>query len=121
MIKKIKLATAIFAFLGLIAITNAVMASKATLVLFYTSWDVNSRQALSVVQQAVENSAGKVSLYKINIDKPSAPEEASNLGLSIPNKAPSIFIINDNKVLYQGGFKTETPVDIKRIIDNTVR
>lgn len=115
---KISLALLITAVFSSVAFA----ASKATLVLFYTNWDVASRQALSNVQQSVDATSGKVALYKINIDKPSAPEEAARYGISIPNKAPFIIIVNnDNKILYQGSYKSESSADVKKIIDLNVK
>jgi thiol-disulfide isomerase/thioredoxin len=104
--KKILLGLSIALIMGLTLGRSVMMgwaATRGNIVLFTANWCASCREVNPIVQEiATQNSLG---ITQIDVDAQTAPKQARNYGLSIPNDGPpQVYYVDRGRstLLYNG-------------------
>jgi len=104
--KRVLLSLSVALIMGLAlgrSVTMGWAATRASIILFNANWCASCREVTPIVQDiASQNSLG---FTQIDVDAQTAPKEARNYGLSIPNDGPpQVYFVDRGRstLLYNG-------------------
>lgn len=106
---------------GILISSLAFAVDKVRVVYFYTDWNARCRRAEPVIQTVINSYQGRVDYVRLNMDQPSTPDRATQLGITVPRSIPYIIVLDKNgNVATEFPYTSQTPEQLKAIIDPIV-